>query len=142
MYKRQIEEFTDRLTGTSGPGRTAENGSVQVRLSQASAEVDAARALMRGDIQEMFLKAREGEVFNTLERARYRRDKAFVAQQCMNAVNRLFEMSGGHAIFESGRMQRFHRDIQAAVRRDGFIMELGGLQYGRAALGLEPNGRI
>jgi hypothetical protein len=39
-------------------------------------------------------------------------------------------------------MQRFHRDIQAAVHRDGFIMELGGLQYGRAAFGLEPNGRI
>ena len=137
-----IEEFTNRLIGTSGPGRTAENDSVQVRLSQASAEVDAARALMRGDIQEMFLKAREGEVFSMLDRARYRRDKAFVAQQCMNAVNRLFEMSGGHAIFESGRMQRFHRDIQAAVHRDGFIMELGGLQYGRAALGLEPKGRI
>mgnify|MGYP003314099541 FL=1 len=82
-----IEEFTNRLTGTSGLGRTAENDSVQVRLSQASAEVDAARALMRGDIQEMFLKAGEGEVFSTLERARYRRDKAFVAQQCMNAVN-------------------------------------------------------
>ena len=137
-----IEEFTTRLTGTTGPGRTAENDSVQVRLSQASAEVDAARALMRGDIQEMFLKAYEGEEFSLLERARYRRDKAFVAQQCMNAVNRLFELSGGHAIFESGRMQRFHRDIQAAVRRDGFIMELGGLQYGRAVLGLEPNGRI
>jgi len=137
-----IEEFTQRLTGTSGPGRTAENDSVQVRLSQASAEVDAARALMRGDLTEIFLKAQEGEEFSTLERARYRRDKAFVAQQCLNAVNRLFEMSGGHAIFESGRMQRFHRDIQAAVRRDGFIMELGGLQYGRAALGLEPNGRI
>ena len=142
MAQGAIEEFTDRLTGTSGSGRTAESGSVHVRLSQASAEVDAARALMRGDVQEMFLKAKQGEVFSLLDRARYRRDKAFVAQQCMNAVNRLFELSGGHAIFESGRMQRFHRDIQAAVHRDGFIMDLGGLQYGRIALGLEPDGRI
>ena len=137
-----IEEFTNRLTGTSGPGRTADSDSVQLRLSQASAELDAARALMRGDPREIFQKAKSGESFSTLERARFRRDKAFVAQLCLNSVNRLFEISGGHAIFDSGSMQRFHRDIQAAVRRDGFIMELGGLQYGRVALGLDPDGRI
>ena len=137
-----IEEFTTRLTGTSGPGRTADSDGVQLRLSQASAELDAARALMRGDLQEIFQKAKSGESFSTLERARFRRDKAFVAQLCLNSVNRLFEISGGHAIFDSGSMQRFHRDIQAAGRRDGFIMELGGLQYGRVALGLDPDGRI
>ena len=137
-----IEEFTNRLTGTSGPGRTADSDSVQLRLSQASAELDAARALMRGDPREIFQKAKSGESFSTLGRARFRRDKAFVAQLCLNSVNRLFEISGGHAIFDSGSMQRFHRDIQAAVRRDGFIMELGGLQYGRVALGLDPDGRI
>ena len=113
-----------------------------MRLSQASAEVDAALALMRSDLKEMFQKAGAGEKFSTLERARFRRNKAFIAQQCLNSVNRLFELSGGHAIFESGSAQRFHRDMQAAVRRDGFTMELGGLQYGRVALGLEPDARI
>ena len=137
-----IEEFTAKLTGTSGPGRTAELSGVQMRLSQASAEVDAARALMRDDIRETFKKAQNGETFSTLERARFRRDKAFIAQLCLSSINRLFELSGGHAIFDSETMQRHHRDIQAAVRRDGFIMEIGGLQYGRVALGLEPDGRI
>ncbi len=137
-----IEEFTGLLTGTSGPGRTADSEGVQLRLSQAAAEVDAALALMRSDIREIFTKAGEGDGFTTLERVRFRRDKAFVAQQCLNSVNRLFEFSGGHAIFNSEAAQRYHRDIQAAVRRDGFMMELGGLQYGRVALGLEPDARI
>ena len=137
-----IEEFTGLLTGTSGQGRTADSEGVQLRLSQASAEVDAALALMRSDLKEMFQKAGAGERFSMLERARFRRNKAFIAQQCLNSVNRLFELSGGHAIFESGSAQRFHRDMQAAVRRDGFTMELGGLQYGRVALGLEPDARI
>ena len=137
-----IEEFTSQLTGTSGPGRTAELSGVQMRLSQASAEVDAARALMRADLLETFKTAQNGEPFTTLERARIRRDKAFIAQLCLSSVNRLFELSGGHAIFNSESLQRHHRDIQAAVRRDGFIMEIGGLQYGRVALGLEPDGRI
>ena len=137
-----IDEFTGLLTGTSGPGRTADSEGVQLRLSQASAEVDAALALMRSDLREMFEKAGAGERFSMLERARFRRDKAFVAQQCLNSVNRLFEFSGGHAIFNSEAAQRYHRDIQAAVRRDGFMMELGGLQYGRVALGLEPDAWI
>tara|TARA_B100001146_G_scaffold9087_1_gene7518 strand:- start:68 stop:1024 length:957 start_codon:yes stop_codon:yes gene_type:complete len=137
-----INEFTNLLAGTSGSGRTAESEGVQLRLSQASAELDAARALMRADIRETLKKAGNGDGFSTLERARLRRDKAFVAQLCLSSVNRLFEFSGGHAIFESGSLQRFHRDIQAAVRRDGYIMELGGLQYGRVVLGLEPNGRL
>jgi len=137
-----IDEFTAQLTGTSGTGRTADSDGVQLRLSQASAELDAARALMRSDVRETLEMARNGEAFNTLERARFRRDKAFIAQLCLSSVNRLFEFSGGHAIFDSRSAQRFHRDIQAAVRRDGFIMEIGGLQYGRVALGLDPDGRI
>jgi len=137
-----IDEFTAQLTGTSGPGRTADSDAVQLRLSQASAEVEASRALMSADFNEIFEKAHNGDTFSNLERARFRRNKAFIAQQCLTAVNRLFELAGGHAIFDSGSLQRYHRDIQAAVRREGFIMELSGLQYGRIALGLEPDGRI
>ncbi|MBC8280270.1 MAG: hypothetical protein H8E48_05745 [Chloroflexi bacterium] len=137
-----IEEFTTRLAGTSGPGRTADSEGVQLRLSQSSAELDSARALMNEDIAGMFKKAQTGDAFSSMERARIRRDKAYIAQLCLSSVNRLFEFSGGHGIFESGILQRFHRDIQAAVRRDGFMMEFGGLQYARVALGLDPNGRI
>ena len=136
-----IDEFTARLIGTSGPGRTAESTAVQLRLSEASAEVDAARALLRHDIREIFEKAREEGKFSSLERARYRRDKAFVTQLCLHSVNRLFDLSGGHALFDSVALQRFHRDAQAVAHRDGLIMDLGGQQYGRVALGLEPEGR-
>ena len=137
-----IDEFTTKLAGSSGHGRTADSESVQLRLSQSAAELDAARALMREDIAGIFKKAKTGAAFSTLERARIRRDKAFIAQLCLTSVNRMFEFSGGHGIFESGIQQRFHRDIQAAVRRDGFMMEFGGLQYARVALGLDPIGRI
>ena len=137
-----IEEFTNSLSGTTGPGRTAESGGVQIRLSQASAEVDAARSLMRDDIREIFEKAESGDRFSTLERARFRRDKAFITELCLGSINRLFDLSGGHALFESVALQRYHRDAQAVAHRDGLIMDLGGLQYGRVALGLEPDGRI
>ena len=137
-----IDEFTARLIGTAGPGRTADSPAVHRRLSQAAAEVDAARALLERDIQEIFRKATAGEAFTPLERARFRRDKAFCAQLCLQAVNRLFDLSGGHALFDAAPLQRFHRDAQAVAHRDGLIMDLGGQQYARVALGLEPDGPI
>lgn len=133
-----IDEFTARLIGTSGPGKTAESPAIQDRLSQATAEVDAGRVFMRHDIREIFEKANGGETFTPLERARYRRDRAFIAQLCLRSVNRLFDLSGGHALFDSVPLQRFHRDAHAVAHRDGLIMELGGQQYGKVALGLEP----
>jgi len=137
-----IDEFTARLIGTSGPGKTAESPAIQIRLSEAAAEVDAARVFLRHDIREMFDKAKAGESFSPLERARYRRDKAFITQLCLRSVNRLFDLSGGHALFDSSSLQRFHRDAHAVSHRDGLIMELGGSQYGKVALGLEADGRI
>ena len=142
IAQSMIDEFTARIIGTSGPGRTADSPAIHLRLSEAAAEVDAGMSLMRSDIREMFEKAQAGDTFTTLDRARFRRDKAFIPQLALRAVNRLFDLSGEHALFDSVVIQRIHRDMQAAAHRDGLIMDLGGQQYGRVALGLEPDGRI
>ncbi len=137
-----IDEFVARLEGTSGAGRTADSPAVHLRLSHSSAELDAARALLARDIQEILRKGAAGERFTKLERARFRRDNAFITQICLQAVNRLFDLSGGHGLFNSAPLQRFHRDAQAVAHRDGLIMDLGGQDYGRVVMGLEPEGPI
>jgi 3-hydroxy-9,10-secoandrosta-1,3,5(10)-triene-9,17-dione monooxygenase len=133
-----IDEFAARLTGTSGPGRSAESVAHQLRLAEASAEVDAARALHRADIREMLDRAERRETFSELDRARYRRDKAFVTKLCVQAVNRLFEASGARAVLESEPIQRFHRDIHGASHHAALTWDLVAEQYGRTALGLRP----
>ena len=55
---------------------------------------------MDRDIHEILRKANAGDRFTPLERARFRRDKAFITQLCLQAVNRLFDLSGGHALFD------------------------------------------
>ena len=142
LAKGMIDEFVGRLAGTSGPGRTADSAAIHLRLSQACAEVDAAEALMERDVSETLRKGRDGERFSTLERAKFRRDKAFCTQLGLQAANRLFDLSGGHALFDSEPLQRFHRDAQAVAHRDGLIMDLGGQQFGRVMLGLDPDGAI
>ena len=57
-------------------------------------------------------------------------------------MNRLLDLSGGHAFFDSGASQRFHRDAHALAHRDILIMDLAGLKYGKVALGLDPEGPI
>ena len=134
MARGMIDEFAGRLAGTSGPGRTADSWPVHLRLSQASAEVDAAEALMRQDLDEIFRKAEQGHGFSEIERARYTRDKAFITAACVQAVNRLFDLSGAHALFDSVPLQRFHRDVHAASHRDSLSMDLGGSEYGKLIL--------
>lgn len=133
-----VDEFTSGLRGTSGPGRTADSALVQVRLAEASVEVDAARELLRSAIREMLGKAEREEAFTPLERARYRRNKNFAARLCVQAVNRLFEASGGHAILESEVIQRCHRDAHAASHHQGLSWDAAAEEFGRQALGLPP----
>ena len=42
---------------------------------------------------------------------------------------------GGHALFLSEPLQRFHRDAQAMSHRAGLMLESVGPLYGRIALG-------
>jgi len=134
-----VDEFTSRLLGSSGAGRTAESVALQMRLAEASAEVDAARALHRHDVREMLDKAARGEKFTELDRVRYRRDKAFTARLSVRAVNRLFEASGARAVLDSEPIQRCHRDAHAASHHAALAWDGVAEQFGRQALGLEPS---
>jgi 3-hydroxy-9,10-secoandrosta-1,3,5(10)-triene-9,17-dione monooxygenase len=139
MAQGAIDELTSRLTGTSGPGRSAHSVPLQLRLAEASAEVDAARALHRHDVREMLEKAARGEAFSEIDRARYRRDKAFIARLCVQAVNRLFEASGARGVLESEPIQRFHRDVHGASHHAALGWDAVAEQFGRQALGLGPS---
>jgi 3-hydroxy-9,10-secoandrosta-1,3,5(10)-triene-9,17-dione monooxygenase len=138
MAQGAIDEFTARLEGTRGAGRSAESVALQLRLAEAAAEVDAARALHRHDLREMLEKAARGEPFTPLDRARYRRDKAFVVKLAVQAVNRLFEASGARAVLDAEPMQRFHRDVHSASHHAALGWDAVAENFGRHALGLGP----
>jgi 3-hydroxy-9,10-secoandrosta-1,3,5(10)-triene-9,17-dione monooxygenase len=129
-----IDEFVLRIRGQTGGARTVDSAAMQVRLAQASAEVDAARALFLSDIGRTLAMGAEGTPFTELYRARDARDRAFVSNLCLAAVNRLFEASGAHSLFQSVPIQRFHRDAHALSHRDMMMMDIAGQPYGRLAL--------
>ena len=124
-----VDEFTRRLR--AGPP----TGAAQLRLAEASAEVDTARTLHAHAVREMIDRAAAGDVFTEADRVRYRRDKAFVARLCVQAVNRLFEAGGARAIMESEALQRFHRDAHAASHHAALAWDVAAEAYGRLSMG-------
>jgi alkylation response protein AidB-like acyl-CoA dehydrogenase len=129
-----IDEFGARFRGAAGQGRAGDPAALQLRLAESSVEVDSARALHRQGIHDILAKGGRGEQFTPLDMARYRRDKAFIAKLCVRAVNRLFDASGGHALFASQALQRIHRDVHAAANHVALSWDAPAQVYGRLAL--------
>ncbi|MEK7215140.1 MAG: acyl-CoA dehydrogenase family protein, partial [Chloroflexota bacterium] len=133
-----IDVFTERYAATSGAPRSAESVALQLRLAEAASEVRAARTLHRTSIERILAKAEIGEPFTPLERAAYMCDKAYGVRLSVQAVNRLYEASGGRGTHDADPMQRFHRDIHAASHHVHLQWDLVAEDYGRQALGLAP----
>ena len=138
MAEGAIDEFTSRVKGKSGPGKTSDSVAIQLRIAESSAEVDAARLLVRATTRELIERAGRGEFPSELEQAAVRRRFAYVARLCVQAVNRLFDASGGHGLFDSQPIQRFHRDVHAGSHQAALYWDTIAESYGRAALGLPP----
>jgi 3-hydroxy-9,10-secoandrosta-1,3,5(10)-triene-9,17-dione monooxygenase len=134
-----VDETVARLTGSGGRARSAESPVVHAKLAESAAEVDAARALLHADIEDAQAKGQRGEAITPLDLARYARDKAYAVKLAVSAVNRMFDMAGGHALFTTDPLQRIHRDVQACMHRDGLVFDFGAQPYGRALLGLDPS---
>jgi 3-hydroxy-9,10-secoandrosta-1,3,5(10)-triene-9,17-dione monooxygenase len=141
MAQGALEAFEEHMGGriayTTGE-KMVENAPVHIRLSEAQAEVHSARLIMADDGREFVSKAKKEETTTLMERARVRRNQAYVAKLSVRAVDRLFEESGGHALFDDNPMQRFHRDVHAASHHFGLAWETPAEEYGRMRLGLEP----
>jgi 3-hydroxy-9,10-secoandrosta-1,3,5(10)-triene-9,17-dione monooxygenase len=119
--------------------RGAEPAGPQMRLAESAAEISAARGLMEGSTREIFARAEKNEMPSVDDRVRYRRDQVYVARLAVRAVDRLFEASGGHSLYDSADLQRFHRDIHAAAHHTSMAWDSVAEQYGRVRLGLAPN---
>jgi 3-hydroxy-9,10-secoandrosta-1,3,5(10)-triene-9,17-dione monooxygenase len=138
MAQGVIDSFTERYTGKTGAGRSAESVALQLRLAESSAETDAARLIVTHDTRQMIERAGRGEQFSDLDRVRYARDFGYVARLAVSAANRLFDAAGGHALFETDPIQRLWRDVHAGSHQAALYWDTIAENYGRTAFGLPP----
>jgi alkylation response protein AidB-like acyl-CoA dehydrogenase len=131
------DSLEPRLVGMA-PEQAGEQGALLARLARASADIDAAEALILRDAQMLDTAARPAEL-SAIQRAAIQRDFAFVAQSCRRAVSSLFEAAGGGGIYDSSALQRAWRDANAAAAHTAFNWDTAATAFGRARLGLPPS---
>ncbi len=84
-----------------------------VRIAKASSEIDAAWALLVSNIREEQAHVAKGEKIPLGLRLKVRRDQVLGTQRAIDAIDSLFEASGGRALAQGTYLQRAWRDAHA-----------------------------
>jgi resorcinol 4-hydroxylase (FADH2) len=124
-----------------GSNRMAEFATIQSRVAEATGCIEAARLMMKQSTQRALDAARAGTQADPELRQRSRLSQAFSAKMLVQAVDVLFQASGGQAIFTSKPIQRAWRDAHAAAVHVSLNWDAVSTMYGQHALGLEPKGQ-
>jgi 3-hydroxy-9,10-secoandrosta-1,3,5(10)-triene-9,17-dione monooxygenase len=134
-YDSLVEGLRGRVSRYSGKSLT-DLTAIQMRVAEAGACLDAARALLRRDCLEAQAIAEAGEAPDLLTKAAWRRNGAFAAQLAERAMDVVFKASGGTALYDENPMQRSFRDFNAANAHISMVWDAQAATYGRLALGL------
>jgi 3-hydroxy-9,10-secoandrosta-1,3,5(10)-triene-9,17-dione monooxygenase len=84
-----------------------------VRIARASSDIDAAWALLVNNIRDEQAHVAKGEKIPLGLRLRVRRDQVLGTQRAIDAIDSLFEASGGRALAQGTYLQRAWRDAHA-----------------------------
>ena len=111
-----LEAFRDqslKRINVRDQSRVAEDPFTQYRLAEAAAAVGAARDRVLGNFTDMMRLVRAGEEISLTVRARCKWDAGKAIDWSVQAVDKLFEASGGRGIFLDNPIQRAWRDVHA-----------------------------
>jgi resorcinol 4-hydroxylase (FADH2) len=139
MAERALQIFVQGMREkSSGDRRAPHEAAIHTRVAASAADIDAARALMLRDCREAMEMVEAGFEMSIEQRARNRRDIAWIASHCTHAVDRLFAAAGAHSIYLDREAQRLLRDVHAAGQHMALNWDVAGSTYGRVMAGLPP----
>ncbi len=116
-----VEGLQDQRTRRGSPVR--EHQSIQLRVAESTAEIEAASALVFRTRDDIVRRAKAGDEFPLVERMRWRRDAGYASLSCVRAVERLFPDSRRAGADE--RPSGAARLARPARRLASFRLELG-----------------
>jgi 3-hydroxy-9,10-secoandrosta-1,3,5(10)-triene-9,17-dione monooxygenase len=129
-----VEEMASRVS--VGRVKMSELPTVQVRVAEASAEIDAAEALLLKDCADAMRIAESGKKPELPTRARWRLNNAFAGQLCLRAIERLHPLIGARGLDENSLFLLAWRDIHAAVSQITMAWDIQMINAGRVQFGL------
>jgi 3-hydroxy-9,10-secoandrosta-1,3,5(10)-triene-9,17-dione monooxygenase len=112
-YAEHVDMQQKRVRAAYAGEKATSDPFAAVRIARASSEIDAAWALTMANIREEQALVAKGEKIPLSLRLRVRRDQVLGTQRAIDAIDDLFEASGGRALANGTYLQRAWRDAHA-----------------------------
>jgi alkylation response protein AidB-like acyl-CoA dehydrogenase len=111
---------------------------VQQQLGEAAAEIETAVLIMHARREETRTIVDSCAVILPETVLRNRRDIAFAVWQLRRGMERLVELSGARAVYDTDPLQSLWRDVVTICTHTAVSRHVGMVPYGRMLLGLPP----
>jgi 3-hydroxy-9,10-secoandrosta-1,3,5(10)-triene-9,17-dione monooxygenase len=112
-YAEHVEMQQSRVRAAYAGEKASLDPFAAVRIARASSDIDAAWALTMNNIRDEMALVAKGEKIPLGLRLKVRRDQVLGTQRAIDAIDALFEASGGRALAEGTYLQRAWRDAHA-----------------------------
>ncbi len=134
-YDEHVEMQQKRVRAAYLGEKASSDPFAAVRIARAGSEIDAAWALLMGNLREEIAHVERGEQVPLQLRLKVRRDQVLGTQRAIDAIDELFEASGGRALAEGTYLQRAWRDahagrVHAANDPERALKLYGDLEFG------------
>jgi alkylation response protein AidB-like acyl-CoA dehydrogenase len=140
-FKEQVAGRNTRGAVAGGNNKMTEFTTIQMRVAEATASIDAAELMIHRDVRETMAVVEAGNPANVGLRMRNRLTHSFSTKLLMQAVDADFLAAGGSALGLQHPVQRFWRDIHAASSHISLNWDSVSAMYGQHVFGLEPKGQ-
>ena len=134
---RAYVDVASKRIAASDASKVANDPATQTVAARAAATIDESRVVLFRDMDEMMALARAGQDIPLERRVLFRYHSARVVDRCAEAVDELFNASGGRAMFHSSPILRFFLDIHAARGHYANNPEKPARNWGGVLLGLK-----
>jgi resorcinol 4-hydroxylase (FADH2) len=140
-FKEQVAGHTTRGAVAGGNKKMSEFTTIQTRIAEATASIDAAQLMIHRDIRDTLSIVESDKPADVSLRMRNRLTHSFATKLLVQAVDAVFLAAGGSALGLQHPVQRFWRDIHAASSHISLNWDSVSAMYGQYVFGLEPRGQ-
>jgi 3-hydroxy-9,10-secoandrosta-1,3,5(10)-triene-9,17-dione monooxygenase len=133
-----VEEIVADLAGRASAAnvKLAEQQTIQARVAEAAAELEAASALIEVDRARINDLGRDGATADEATRLRLRLNAGYATRLTVQAVERLMPVVGGRGLELHSDFQRAWRDVHAVAQHIALVWDVQAVNYAAQRLGL------
>lgn len=121
-----------------GPMLVSEDPAVQMRVGEAEALVGAGRAYVKEVTADVLQTLNAGEELSWDQRASFRLACTYALDSATKAINMMYKVGGGSAVYKPNHLDRILRDIHTA----GTHIRFNDMTYvaaGKMFMGIDPD---